>query len=809
MGGAVIAVLVVAAGVASALYARWWLFKKSLPVTVGNVTVKGLTAALEIVRDTHGIPHVFAQSIEDAAFAQGYVHAQDRLWQMELNRRVAAGRLSEFAGKDALEADRFLRRVGLRRAAQREADHLHPEERRLLQAYAAGVNAAVTSMGANLPVELRLLRLKPEPWSIVDTISWGKAMGFNLALNWEMELFRSRLVAKVGLERAVQFHLPHAPGAPPIVPSPPGARGADATPTAGVDASAAELLRLYQEAKPYLAFGPTGASNSWVVSGAHTQSGKPMLANDPHLALQIPSVWYEVHLVAPGLDVYGVSLPGAPGVIIGHTRQVAWGMTNAGADVEDLYIERFDPKEPDRYHAPDGLRSAERVREVIKVKGKRDVVEEVFVTRHGPVLVGGPAGGAGPALALRWTGHDPSHLFQAVLEMNRAANASAFREALRSFSGPPQNVVFADAQDIGYVMAGDIPMRRKGTGFLPVPGWTDEYEWTGNIPFEELPQLWNPASGIIVTANNPVVDLGFKHHISWDYMNGYRAARIDALLRAKPKHGWEDFRDIQRDVFCAPGLAFARCCQRLAPKDRFEQEALASLITWDGYAHPESSGAAVYEAMLIAAVRRTFEKPLGTALLEEMMGRSGFPLAPAGLLLGRYVGLLLGALERKDRSFFPAVADPAPWDAMLAQALKDATTLLRQKMGDDVRHWQWGRIHRLRLSHPLGLVKPLNLVFEGRDVPVGGDTDTPFQTAYPAHKPFGAEAWAPSWRQIADLADLKQTRTIYPPGQSGHPRSPHHLDFFEPWLKGEFHPHWLERAELASHTEATLRLSPG
>ena len=311
MAWVVLALVVVALG-AGALYGRWWLFRKGLPRVDGTVQVPGISAAVEIIRDTDGIPHIFASSVEDVAFGQGFVHAQDRLWQMELSRRIGAGRLSEFAGKAAIDADRFLRRVGLRRAAQRDADQLLAEERQVLMAYARGVNAAIEDMGPNLPLELRLLRIKPEPWSIVDSLSWARVMSLNLSVNWEIELFRARLVAKVGVERAVQLHLPHFPGAPPIVPSPPGAARLEAPSVPNIDGSAEELLKLYNDAKPYLPFGELGASNNWVVAGSRTASGRPMLANDPHLALQLPNLWHEVHLVAPGLDVYGAALPGSP-----------------------------------------------------------------------------------------------------------------------------------------------------------------------------------------------------------------------------------------------------------------------------------------------------------------------------------------------------------------------------------------------------------------------------------------------------------------------------------------------------------------
>ncbi len=799
---------VLALGLA-AFWLRWWLLRKGLPVINGTFAVAGLRGPIEILRDEHGVPHVFASSLEDSAFGQGYVHAQDRLWQMELNRRVGSGRLSEIFGRRALEADRFLRRVGLRRAARREAEQLGTEERAVLEAYSRGVNAAIQMLRNKLPLEMRLLRIRPEPWEPLDSLSWAKVMALSLSTNFESELLRARIVERVGHQRAAQLEMRYPQGHPFIVPSgkpaPPAQldRGGE-TEAAVVAKAVRELSLLYQQLKSFLPMGAGGASNSWVVAGNRSTSGMPLLANDPHLVLQLPSNWYEAHLIAPGLDVYGCTLPCVPGVILGHNRGVAWGFTNSGVDVQDLFIERFN--ERGEYEFREEWFVPERIREVIKVKGEPDVVEEVISTRHGPLLSSNPPL-PGTALALRWAALDPAHTTSALLVMNRAADASSFREALREWHSPSQNIVFADIHgNIGYVMAGAVPIRAKGSGFGPVPGWSGEFEWTGWLAFEDLPRLWNPPTGLIVTANNAVVDQNFPWHLSWDWMNGFRAMRIEQLLSERTILSPEHFKKMQMDVHCIPGRLFAGCCTNLKPTDSIETEALRILLAWDGEAGPASAGAAIYEAMILATIRRALEPELGTELIWDLLGRSSTPIAPMNLMLGRYTGFLIEALLRNDTSMLPAGS--LGWQAILSDALSDAVKALKENLGGSPARWQWGQLHRLKLKHPLGSVKPLNLIFNGPDVPVGGDTDTPFQTAFAAHEPFAATAWAPSWRQIVDLSSIDRTVSVYPGGQSGHPRSRHYLDLFRRWYQGDYHSQWIERSEIENHLEGRLKLEP-
>ncbi|MBS2030536.1 MAG: penicillin acylase family protein [Deltaproteobacteria bacterium] len=792
-------VVLVLAAIAAAV---WWVRFQAVPPTRGTFVLPGLSAPVEITRDRFGVPHVRGRNMADVCAALGYCHAQDRLFQLELNRRVASGRLAEMVGPLALDADRFLRRIGLRRAAEAELAQCFPEERALLEAYARGVNAAAEALSDRRPLEFRILGITWEPWTPLDTLAWGKVMALNLATNSEAEAYRGRLIEKVGVERAPNFE-----------PSYPAGHTVSIPPGAVAKESMQELTRLYDAARSFLPLGQSGASNNWVLAGSRTASGAPLLCNDPHLVLTAPSIWYEAHLHAqaegakePELDVFGVTLPGTPAVILGHNRHVAWGFTNSGADVQDLYLEKFIGRDAVEFRGEN--EPVRVIREVIRVKGGSDVVEEVRITRHGPVMAGGP-GKPGPAVALRWTALEPSHGPWALSLMNRAKSAAELREALRHWSDPSQNAVFADRENIGFVMIGRVPIRAKGTGLTPVPGWTGEYEWTGYVPFEELPQAWNPASGQIVTANNAIVDRDFPHHITWDWLAGHRAGRITERLNALPKVTPEDCARIQVDVYCTPGKAFAQACANLKPRGPLQDRALFELAAWDGNATAESAGAAVYEAMIMAVAKRALEPVLGHELLQTLLGKSEFPLAPAGLMTGRYTSFLLEKVLARDTRIWDGLEPKPSWDEVLQAGLADAVELLRQRLGDDASQWSWGKLHRLRIKHALSGAPVIGKFFDGPSAPIGGDCDTPLQTAVLPTGTFGADGWAPSWRHIVPLEDIEHAQTVLPTGQSGIPRTKHYADQFPLWMHGELKPTFTNAGALREHTEATMHLVPG
>ncbi|HLX59424.1 MAG TPA: penicillin acylase family protein [Ktedonobacteraceae bacterium] len=800
------------AGLAGGAY--YFLLRRPLPRYKGEISLQGLREQVEVITDRYGVPHIYAQNEDDLFYAQGYVHAQERLWQMELNRRISSGRLSEVFGEFTIEADRFSRRLGMHRAAAAAVEQLPAHSLRILDAYARGVNAYIEQNQRNLPVEFTLLRFKPEPWQIANTIQWSKMMGWNLGGNWETEVIRARLVAKLGPERAARLEAGYDPKHPLIIP--PGAE------YQGVNLG---MLEQYEQLKLLSGFGMLGGSNNWAVDGSMTTTGSPILCNDPHLGQLAPSIWYECHLVAGDIDVIGASFPGAPGIVIGHNQRVAWGLTNAVSDVEDLYIEKFHPEHPDQYEYMGKWEEAQVIREEIRVKGaKMPVIEEVRVTRHGPILTtftplakdtassNGNQAHELP-LALRWTGLEKHAIVSAVQKLNRASNWEEFRDGLRDWDLPAQNVVYADVDgNIGYIMAGAIPIRAKGQALLPSPGWSGEYEWTGYIPFDELPQTFNPQQHFIVTANNRVVEDSYPYYITNEWCNGYRAQRIRDLLKSKARLSLSDMAVIQSDQYALPAVELVPHMLKASATTPVEKAALETLRAWNYLLAPDSAGAAIYSTFFFKLERIIFGAVLGDeeVVLNSYLGIGTTILAPQNNYASRSKPLIIRLLNAHDDSWFAAsvIANgPKTWDAALNSAFYAAIEELRAKLGDNVARWQYGAIHKMSYNHPLGLVKPLNKIFNRGPYPVGGDIDTVNMGSSLTSQPE-VVLTVPSFRQIVNLADPKASLSLHHPGQSGHPGSKHYDDFIKPALRVEHHPMLFERAMIVENAEGTLRMMP-
>lgn len=791
--------------------AFYMLMRRPLPKINGTLRLAELHEPVEVVTDRYGVPHIYAQNEDDLYLAQGYVHAQHRLWQMELNRRIGSGRLAEIFGEIALEADLFARRLGLHRAAAAGVSTLSAHSTRILAAYTRGVNAFISTHRTNLPVEFTILRLNPAPWQPADTLQWSKMMAWNLGGNWETEIIRARLVAKLGPERAVNLEAGYDPTHPLIVPP-------------GVSYTGANLgiLEEYATLKHLSGFGLLSGSNNWVVDGTMTTTGMPILCNDPHLGQSAPSIWFECHLVAGDIDVVGASFPGAPGVVIGHNRHVAWGVTNAVSDVQDLYIEKFDPQNPNRYEFMGHWEEAHVYREEIKVKGRKEpVIEEVRVTRHGPVLTtikGSTNGRNGNQpeelpLALQWTGLEHHDIIAALEEMAIATNVDEFREALRHWDVPAQNFVFADTNgNIGYLMAGAIPIRARGQALLPSPGWTGEYEWTGLIPFEELPQVINPPQHFIVTANNRVIDDTYPYYITHEWLNGYRAWRIRDLLTSKGKLSLSDMAAIQADQYALPAEEIVPHILSIAPRTQLAIRAQEILRTWNYKLTPESAGAAIYitftrklEYIIFAALLGDDEE-----LLKNYLGIGTTLLAPMNGYSSRSKPLLIRLLKARDDNWFAASVlpnGPRTWHAALLGAFEATLEELQQKLGDDPSRWQYGKIHKMTYGHVLGMVKPLDKLFNRGPYPVGGDIDTVNMGAVVPNQPETVIT-VPSFRQIANLADLAASLSMHSPGQSGHPASKHYDDFIKPWCNTEHHPMLFNATMIDEQAEGRLKMLP-
>ena len=799
------------AGLAAGSY--YLLTRRPLPQTSGKLQLDDLHESVEIIIDRHGVPHIYAQNEDDLYFAQGYMHAQERLWQMELNRRLGSGRLSELFGSIALETDRFCRRLGMHRSAQNDAAHLSAHNKRVLEAYARGVNSYIQHNNHRLPLEFTLLRCKPAPWTPADTIQWAKMMGWNLGGNWETELIRAQLIAKLGVERAARLEAGYDPDHPLIIPSGIAYQGVNAG-----------LLEQYEQIKILSGFGTMGGSNNWVVDGSMTATGAPILCDDPHLGQAVPSIWYECHLVAGDIDVVGASFPGAPGIVIGHNNFIAWGVTNAVSDVEDLYIEKFHPTQPNLYEYMGNWEEAQVIREEIKVKGQREpVIEEVRVTRHGPILttmqgnhhpgLNGYTENDTLSLALRWTGLEQCNIISSVQKLNRATNWEEFREALHDWDVPPQNFVYADiAGNIGYIMAGTIPIRAQGQALLPSPGWTDEYEWTGYIPFDELPQSYNPEQHFIVTANNRVIDDHYPYYITNEWLNGYRAQRISDLLTSKGKLTLEDMAQIQTDQFALPAVEIVPFMLQAHAETPLQQTALGILRTWDYILAPESVGATLYTIYLRKLERIVLGTILGDdqRLLDSYLGVGSTILAASNGYFARNKPMLIRLLKEQDDNWFANSVipnGPQSWHEAITAAFRATLEELRERFGMNILDWNYGRIHRITYNHPLGALKVLEKFFNRGPYQIGGDNDT---VNVSASLPTNAEVviTVPSYRQIIDLAHLKNSRTIHAPGQSGHPASKHYDDFIPLWQNGQQHPMLYERDDVEAATEGVLHLVP-
>ena len=774
------------------------LLRRSFPTINGTIKIEGLKAPVEVYRDRWGVPHLYAQNFQDLFFAQGYVTAQDRLWQMEFNRRVGSGTLSEVLGEATLENDRFIRTMGWRRVAEEEAANLDEETRTILEAYAAGVNAFIDK--ASLPPEFLILGFRPDPWTPTDSIAWGKVMAWDLGGNWEAELLRASLIEKLGEEKANQLAPPYPADAPLIIPS--EALGHQIS---GID----HLLKQARQLRKLLGVQGAGlGSNNWVIDGQKSATGMPLLANDMHLGIQMPSIWYEVHLVGGGFNVEGYSFPGVPGVIVGHNEDIAWAVTNVGPDVQDLYIEKVNPANPDQYEYQGQWLDMEIIEEMIEVKGRDPVVESVRLTHHGPIVTP-VVEGVMETLAFRWTALEPNQIFKSIIMLNRAKNWDEFREALRFWAVPSQNFVYADRQgNIGYQMPGWIPIRAKGEGLVPVPGWTGEYEWEGYIPFEELPHVFNPPTHYIVTANNRVIGDEYPYFISHAW-SVYRAQRLTRLLEGLETLSIEEFKRFHADTYSILAEIFMPYLLAIEPEGWLQERAMNQLEGWDLHNEAESTGAGIFQVFYLMLVKNIFADELGDLFAGYLEAGTWHPLA------------LERMLKEPNNSWFDDVTTPERenGDDIVRRSFAEACDLLGRRFGDVPHEWAWGRLHTVTFEHPLGAVKPLNLIFNRGPIPARGSGFTVNAAGFdysafaeglkPAEigEVFAVQSGV-SQRLIVDLSDFSNSLTIHTTGQVGIPLHKHYGDMIPSWQEVKYHPLLWEKGEIEENREGLLTLEP-
>jgi penicillin amidase len=770
--------------------AVWWLVYRPLPQLDGKTKLPGLQSEVAVERDNWGVPHIRASSLEDAVEAQGYVVAQDRLWQMDLLRRASRGQLSEILGKVTLKIDRDFRNLSFGRAAERDLQQMSPDSRKLLEAYARGVNRFIEQHQDALPMEFTLLKYKPQPWQPTDTLVLTGYMYRTLTDTREREIQRALVTAQVGPDLAKDLFSEES-SMDHFVVGDPNVRDNANRAVANDDddddedqmdsddvlkasligpaelqtMSEADLTSFFaRQVENWLREGErdirgTLGSNNWVVSGAHSATGKPLLANDTHLELTIPPIWYQIHITAPGWNVKGFTFPGAPLVIIGHNDRIAWGFTNNGADVLDLYIETFNPANPDEYRVNGKWQKADVYDEVIHVKGEPDEHMRLVVTRHGPVLVNE----TDRAYAVKWTALEPGGLANSYNWLGKARNWKQFRELMKTVCGPAQNAIYADVDgNIGYIMAARVPIRKKGRGEVPVPGDTDDYEWTGYIPFDKLPQTFDPDGGFIVTANARVIGPDYKPYLTDRWEEPYRTARIYDLLHDKHDLRPEDMLRVQADTYSYPhlfiGEQLAAAVKVAPPKDARAQKLIQQAKDWNGIAEINSAVVAFLDKTMYAALEMTLEPHIDKPKLYSW----------------RKLAFLQRILSERPAKWLPV--EYKNYDELLSAAADRAVKKLEEETGkSNPDAWTWRHFNYLQMYHPIGRDGILRKLLSKTGEPQPGTMNSPRASSH--HH-------GPAMRFVANLADWDSSILLLPAGQSGQPGSEHYTDQFSYWFSG-------------------------
>jgi penicillin amidase len=746
----------------------------------GEIAVPGLKEPVEVLRDRWGIPHVYANNADDLFFAQGFVAAQDRLFQIDLWRRAGIGGIAGVVGKQGLEADRFARLLKYRGDLNNEWASYSADARQIATAFSRGVNAYIDHIGDRLPVEFQLLAIRPGKWRPEDCL--GRMSGIIMTQNFQHELARAELIGAVGIEKARQI----APTDPPRAYGP--APGLDLS---GIDRS---ILAGYIAATRPLPFklGDDG-SNNWAVDGTLSASGKTLLASDPHRTIALPSLRYLVHLNAPGWNVIGSGEPGLPGVAIGHNEHVAWGFTIVGTDQADIYVEETNPSDATEYRLGDGWEKMTVVCEEVTVRGQVQPLKlELHFTRHGPVIHENAK--RHRAYALKWAGSEPGGAaYLGSLALDRAQKGPEFVEALRRWKVPSENMVYADVDgNIGWVAAALTPVRKDWDGLLPVPGAQGAYEWQGLLRLEELPQLHNPTNHYVATANHNILPVGYEPQIAYDWAPSYRFARIKQRLEAKKRFTLEEFQSIQHDNTTLPGLALARLVKSVDMQDSGLQPYVELLAGWDGVLSVESRAGALYGVWLQELLDGFYRPHVPARLLDSTASRSGVPV-------------MLAALDKPDTMWF-GDKPKAGRDRLLRGTFRGAVAKVKALLPGDDKDWSWGRLHTTTFRHPLaGLGPAYAQAFNLGPVPRGGDAHTPNAATHT--RKFEHTSGA-TYRHVFDLADWDRGLATSAPGQSGQPGSPHYGDLLPLWQKGEYFPLAYTRPKVEQVTRRRLKLRP-
>jgi penicillin G amidase len=782
--GRVLALLFIALLLAALGTLAWFysITRAALPQLDGNLKVSGLSARVSVIRDGHGVPTIDAANLDDLFFAQGYVTAQDRLWQMDMMRRFAAGEISELLGEEFLPHDREQRILGIRVAARKSLEVSSALNRSHFEAYARGVNAYIESHRDRLPIEFRILRYSPRPWTPEDSTLIASQMVKDLNhYPYRDALEREKIQAKLGPDLTADLYVntswrdrPPTMARPSLDQKPNQDIDDEDPPDESVGGSVVSqiggpAIRHLEDGSDPDAHFVLG-SNNWVVSGAHTVSGKPLLSNDMHLGHQMPNLWYEAHLHCGNFDTAGVTLPGLPYVIVGHNQRIAWGFTNVGPTVEDLYIETFNAE--GQYLTPNGWKAAEHRSEIIRVKGKPDVVVDVALTRHGPIITE-LVPGETRKLALRWTLYDGTH--DPFFEVNSAQNWEQFRTAFSTFDAPGQNVVYADVDgNIGYQATGKIPIRASGDGSLPEIGSDNSHEWTGYVPFDKLPSVYNPASGIIATANGRITPDGYKYSISAGWEAPWRTARIYRVLESGKKFSAADMLALQTDIYSEADRFFAERfvysvdhAKKPSPRARQAAEILRG---WDGRMTADSAAPLIAYRARADLTRLLLEPKLGVAPADPKQADASLNWKTYSW--GMQSVWLENVVHHQPERWLPA--GYSGYDDLLAAAVE--AVVAGPDAAKDLAAWKWGAYRPVEIQHPILGRIPLLQRWSGPGIQPQSGSGYTVKAVSRSH--------GPSERLTVDLSDLDQTTLNLVTGQAGNFLSPYYMDQWKAWYEG-------------------------
>jgi penicillin amidase len=769
----------------------------ALPDVTSTLHLPGLQQPVDICRDAWGIPHIRAENEHDAFFAQGFVTAQDRLWHMDYDRHRALGRWAEWAGPAALPEDRLMRTFRLARAARADLSVSSPAAQAMLESYTAGVNAFITTT-RTLPIEYTILDTIPEPWEAWHCLAVYKVRNMLMG-TYEMKLWRARLALGLGPEKAAALFQGSPQAA--LVTTPPG-ETYQGPPLDCLDelATAAAQLNWLGEVD--------GGSNAWVISGERTASGLPLLAGDSHRALDTPNVYYQVHITCPTFRVSGYAVPGVPGAPhFSHTAYVAWGMTHGYADYQDLFIERFRTQDGRlEYTYKDAWLPADVSHEKLLVRGAAPEALEVVATHHGAIIAGKPRAGTG--LAFSHTGTNSGTPWaDSVYQLLTAHSADEAEEALREWTEPVNNVVYADVHGAyGYRYRGRIPLRPLANGWAPVPGWTGEYEWTGQIPFEAMPQTRNPSAGYAVTCNQRVTTAEYPYYINTYFVADYRARRITTRLQSLPPGTAmvEDMVAIHADRVSIPAQAFLRILAQVQPTDPQVAAARELLLAWDGSMDRTSAAATLYGTAKTYCLADVVQCALGR-FAQDALASSGIGRGASTHAVQLYARAVT-AMASGDTALLPP---GQTWPGLIESALGRAVAELRQRLGDDMHTWTWGKVHHTRPRHPLSRIfSELAPLLDPPQVAAGGDGDTPQQGGSWGPDRFVLVSLSVN-RYIDDPADWRRSRWIVPLGASGHPGSPHYADQATLWADVKTIPQWWDWKDIVAAAATRQQLLPG